>query len=945
MMDYSAMTSTGVPFFNTTGSLNRFDTAAGFTYTSGSGLLSTTLLQLSTASAGSPSLFFSGNPNTGLYWVGSDDIGISTGGTLKFDISTTAITSTLPYIGPVGLQTAPTIAFTGDTQTGMYQAGAGIIGFATTGTLRLSVNGTTSITSTLPYYAPNGSAGSPGYAFSATPASGIFRPSASMVGFSAAGTEVCRITSSQLMIFGNTASISTAGVAARVELHGTTGALSAMSIISWNTTGSVAAELVLGRVNSGTVGTYAAPVVGSITGRIVFCAADGAASNVDTIGASIVTTVAATVGANTVPSAIAINTMTTGGTLTQAMYITQEQVTIIGSSTTTQTATGSVSVSPPLQIQGMTSGGSGPASVGIYAFSGGANNNPPRLMLARTRGSAFNNPVAVLSGDLLGSIDFIGSTGADFTRTGASIFSTARATASGSFVASSMTIQTSTASATNTAMYIDENQVVVVGNSASPAPTTGSVAIVPQFEIQGATATDSGVASMGLYAYAITANNNPARLLFARSTGATIGSYANTANGDLLGAIAFAGCFGSSSNFARSGVNIIATATATATNTVQQAMMTVQTAAVTAGLTNAMTITDTQKIIVSTATAVQAIGANTSPAVQVQGVTTTNSDPASIGLYSYSASGASGNPARLTLGRSNNATIGTNTGLVINSPIGYIDFAGTTSGGAFTAVAARITTTAEASSAAAGVPTTLGVWVGGGGAGTLMQCFRIGSDGVSRFSNADASFTTTNATTVHIQTASAGAISASASAGAISAFASDPALMVENSINTGIGIITGSAQTARISMGPPSAPDAVYIERTASGGSNIAISAVGAATFTSTTNAITAAASTTITLQTNGSTGFQVDALQKIFVKGTGGNPVAGTATLSGGTVTVNTTAVTATSRISVSYNTISAVAPGFLATATRVNGTSFTITSTGTIDNSTVDWIIINTL
>lgn len=45
-----------------------------------------------------PSITFSGDPNTGFYWKSADDIGISTGGTLRMDVSTSAVTSTLPYV-------------------------------------------------------------------------------------------------------------------------------------------------------------------------------------------------------------------------------------------------------------------------------------------------------------------------------------------------------------------------------------------------------------------------------------------------------------------------------------------------------------------------------------------------------------------------------------------------------------------------------------------------------------------------------------------------------------------------------------------------------------------------------------------------------------------------------------------------------------------------------
>jgi len=89
----------------------------------------------------------------------------------------------------------------------------------------------------------------------------------------------------------------------------------------------------------------------------------------------------------------------------------------------------------------------------------------------------------------------------------------------------------------------------------------------------------------------------------------------------------------------------------------------------------------------------------------------------------------------------------------------------------------------------------------------------------------------------------------------------------------------------------------------------------------------------------------------KLNVLAGGGGATVGTATLVAGTVTVNTTAVTTSSLIFVSYNTPSGtLAAGLSApTASITNGTSFVINSlttagmVNTLDLSTVRWWIIN--
>jgi hypothetical protein len=83
--------------------------------------------------AANPTVTFNSNSNTGMYRVAANDIGFTTNGTLRFDISTTAITSTLPHVNPVGAVGTPSYTFTGDTTTGFYRSSAGEVSFAGSG--------------------------------------------------------------------------------------------------------------------------------------------------------------------------------------------------------------------------------------------------------------------------------------------------------------------------------------------------------------------------------------------------------------------------------------------------------------------------------------------------------------------------------------------------------------------------------------------------------------------------------------------------------------------------------------------------------------------------------------------------------------------------------------------------------------------------------------------
>lgn len=74
----------------------------------------------------------------------------------------------------------------------------------------------------------------------------------------------------------------------------------------------------------------------------------------------------------------------------------------------------------------------------------------------------------------------------------------------------------------------------------------------------------------------------------------------------------------------------------------------------------------------------------------------------------------------------------------------------------------------------------------------------------------------------------------------------------------------------------------------------------------------------------------------------TGTNAAAGTGTLSGGTVTISTTAVTSSSLVFVTLTNSGTTNVGSLTVSAIVNGTSFTVTSTNASDTSTFNWFIV---
>ena len=93
------------------------------------GEFSTVPVENGTAAA--PSIFFKDSgTDTGLFSPGADQVAISTGGTSRLAVSTTAVSSTLAVDVPLGAVGTPSITFTGDLNTGIWSPTADTIAFS-----------------------------------------------------------------------------------------------------------------------------------------------------------------------------------------------------------------------------------------------------------------------------------------------------------------------------------------------------------------------------------------------------------------------------------------------------------------------------------------------------------------------------------------------------------------------------------------------------------------------------------------------------------------------------------------------------------------------------------------------------------------------------------------------------------------------------------------------
>lgn len=89
-----------------------------------------------------PTFSFSGtgDGDNGMYLSAADTLGWSAGGTLRLSLSSTALTSTVPTLGPNGAVGGPTFAFANSTNSGMYWTGTSLA-FSREGVLEAQFSG------------------------------------------------------------------------------------------------------------------------------------------------------------------------------------------------------------------------------------------------------------------------------------------------------------------------------------------------------------------------------------------------------------------------------------------------------------------------------------------------------------------------------------------------------------------------------------------------------------------------------------------------------------------------------------------------------------------------------------------------------------------------------------------------------------------------------------
>jgi hypothetical protein len=277
-----------------------------------------TVVPFENGTAAAPSIYFKDSgTDTGIYSPGTDQVGISAGGTSRFEVSTTATTSTLPVVHPLGAVGTPSITFTGDLNTGIYS------------------------------------------------------PAADTLAFVEGGAEVARIDSSARLLIGtstartnfyDSASLYSPGV--QLETAGSVGTEPNRFLsLTHGNAGTLGPVLLFAKHRSNSVGGNTVVASGDEAGQINFQASDGS-EFVSVAGISA--NVDGTPGAGDMPGRLVFATTADGAsTTTERMRIQSNGVVRVGDEAPSNTNSGTVAAKGYHSRTGL-SGGFGPNVFNIY---------------------------------------------------------------------------------------------------------------------------------------------------------------------------------------------------------------------------------------------------------------------------------------------------------------------------------------------------------------------------------------------------------------------------------------------------------------------------------------------------------------------------------------------------------------------------------------------------
>ena len=153
-------------------------------------------------SVGTPSIAFSGDTNTGIYRTATDNFDISVNAVNKLNISTSAFSPKDTIRGAIGTNTIPTYAFSAETNSGLYQSALGNIDVSVAGTNKLNIS-STAFTPKDTIRAIAGTNSIPAYSFSQDTNSGLYQSAVDNIDVSVNGTNKLNISATNFNVKNN----------------------------------------------------------------------------------------------------------------------------------------------------------------------------------------------------------------------------------------------------------------------------------------------------------------------------------------------------------------------------------------------------------------------------------------------------------------------------------------------------------------------------------------------------------------------------------------------------------------------------------------------------------------------------------------------------------------------------------------------------------------------
>jgi hypothetical protein len=299
-------------------------------FVNASGDVMTGALGIIAGTATDPGLYFSGDPNTGLYSPGADQVAISTNGTGRLFVDAS---------GNVGFGTsspAESLDVTGNIRV--------------TGSVR-----PTGLTE-------SGDASAPHFSFTSDTNTGIFRAGSDALAVSTNGTERARIDSSGRLLVGTSTSLAVGVSNQPVQIHG--GGANGITLGRFSAD-AFASDIRFYKSRSATVGTGTIVQSGDTLGSINFYASDGADATRNISAARIRAEVDGTPGANDMPGRIVLSTTPSGSaTPTERARLTSTGALLVGTTVTPTGAGSGAVVAENRVVVGSTGSGSNQILVG-----------------------------------------------------------------------------------------------------------------------------------------------------------------------------------------------------------------------------------------------------------------------------------------------------------------------------------------------------------------------------------------------------------------------------------------------------------------------------------------------------------------------------------------------------------------------------------------------------